>query len=1078
MKKILFSIFVVLLCYCTDTLAQCPSGPVILITQQDINDFVTTYPNCTEIEGRLEIRGAVNDLSPLSQITAVGVDLWLLNNNILPNLQGLENLTTIGRSLWIYQSNGVTDLTGLENITSVPGELRIGRNSSLTNLTGLNNLTSVGTWVWIEDNNNLIGLNDLGNLMTIGDYLWIESNDKLTNLTGLENLSSIGSSLEIKDNNSLVDLTGLQNLTSIPTYLQILENNTLTSLNGLNNLNTIGTSLVIGENNWLNDLTVLQNISSLGDRLSIFANNSLSSLQGLNNIVSVANFVVIDDNPLTDLQGLESLNSIGSFLKIQDNDLITNLNGLASLNTIQGDLSIRYNNVLTDITGIENINYTDITDLHINQNPQLSVCEVSNICDYLDNNGSVTITGNALGCISLEQVSNACMGIGVCPDDIVFSSQQEVDDFAAAYPYCTEIPGDVTITGADIANIDGLTQLTSIGGNLTITSTDIFDVYGLMNIVNVGGSIEISNNIMLTEITYLQDILSVGGDLSILNNPLLASLRGLENIDETTINNLEIDGNAQLAICGFPNICNYLSTGGTAAISANALGCDSSQEVQAVCSECPDSDVHLLTQADVNQFIVLYPNCTQLLYSLTIDDDFDYSGINDLSPLSKLTAIDGNLNIENADSLTNLTGLDNLAFVGGRLIIDYNLNLSDLAALNSLLFVGKDLNIIYNPNLNNLIGLDNLTRIGRDLYVAFSHGFADFVGLNNLSSIGNGLRIQDNHGLVDLSGLENLTLVQGYISIYANTLSTLKGLENLTSTTYSGISISNNPYLSSLSGLENLTSIGYSLNIINNDTLTTLEGLDNLVSISGPLQITDNANLNDLNGIANIDHTTISELLIYDNPNLSVCYVESVCNYLSDDGDFDIQNNMMGCNSDAEIESSCIALPIENVAPFQVYLKGSNAELTWKTATETNNKGFEIQRSKDGIDWETIAWQPGQGNTLTPHSYAYTDEKPLSGTSYYRLKQVDFSGDFSYTNIVSLTYIRPQVSISPNPGRGIFNIGLSQGTYQILNTAGQVIQTGNLKNNTQIDISHEPKGVYFISITIDDYSIIERIVKI
>jgi len=1012
MKNLLFCFLTTLLCV-GSMWAQCPTGTIALITQQDVNDFVTNYPNCTEIESR------------------------------------------IGTDLWIYQCNGVTDLTGLENITSVPGNLRIGRNDVLTNLTGLNNLTSVGEWVWIEDNYYLTDLNGLENLATVGDYMWIEYNDNLSSLAGLGNLTSIGSELDIKVNNSLVDLAGLEGLTYIPTYLEISQNNSLTNLSGLSNISNIGGGLSIGGNYALNDLTGLENISSLEGFLGIGENNNLNSLEGLNNIVSIGgDFRILDNGALPDLQGLENLNSIGGLLYIHDNDALTNLNAIENLNTIQGSLTINSNDVLTDITGIENINYTGITDLFITENTQLSVCDVSNVCEYLDNNGSATIDDNALGCGDLQQVSNACIGIGICPDNIVFSSQQEVNDFATDFPHCTDIPGDVTITSANIADIDRLTQLTSIGGNLTITGTNIFDVYGLMNVASVGGNVQISDNAMLTELTYFQDMSSIGGSLSIVNNPVLASLKGLENINETTISNLELDGNARLAVCGFANICNYLSNGGTAAISANALGCDSSQEVQAVCTECPDEDVDLLTQAEVNQFIVLYPNCTQLLYNLTIDGDFAYSDINDLSPLSNLTAIDGGLNIEDADSLTTLTGLDNIAFVGGSLRLRNNDNLSDLAALNNLLFVRNYLNIIYNPSLNSLTGLDNLTRVGIDLHIAFVNGLTDLAGLNNLSSVGWGLKIDHNEGLVSLNGLENLT-----------------------SANYGSIIISRNSYLNSLSGLEGLKSIGYSLRIRNNDTLTTLEGLDNLVSVNGPLEITNNANLNDLNGIGNINHTNISELLIYDNPNLSICYVESVCNYLADDGDFDIQNNTPGCNSDTEIESSCIALPIENVAPLQVYLKGNAAILTWKTATETNNKGFEIQRSKDAIGWETIAWQTGQGNTLTPHSYTYRDEKPLSGTSYYRLKQVDFNGDFSYTNIVSLTYIRPDVTISPNPGSGVFDIQLTQGTYQILNTAGQIIQTGKLQNNTSIDISHEPQGVYFISINIDDYSMIERFVK-
>lgn len=173
----------------------------------------------------------------------------------------------------------------------------------------------------------------------------------------------------------------------------------------------------------------------------------------------------------------------------------------------------------------------------------------------------------------------------------------------------------------------------------------------------------------------------------------------------------------------------------------------------------------------------------------------------------------------------------------------------------------------------------------------------------------------------------------------------------------------------------------------------------------------------------------------------------------------------------------CNALPIEMTAPLRVHLNNQTAILTWKTATETNNSGFEIQRSKDGIEWQRIGWQVGQGNSLTLHTYTYIDKKPLDGTSYYRLKQVDLNGDFSYSNVVSLRYIRTQVSVYPNPVQDKLYIDTNeQPIDQVLifdMTGRQFI--AKIVNNS-IDVSTFPNGIYTIRLTVKDEDFYKKII--
>lgn len=91
----------------------------------------------------------------------------------------------------------------------------------------------------------------------------------------------------------------------------------------------------------------------------------------------------------------------------------------------------------------------------------------------------------------------------------------------------------------------------------------------------------------------------------------------------------------------------------------------------------------------------------------------------------------------------------------------------------------------------------------------------------------------------------------------------------------------------------------------------------------------------------------------------------------------------------------CGTLPVE-LLHFDVRVDASNAELTWATATETNSDYFAIERSFDGIAWETINYVQSAGNSNQVVEYSYTDENLADGMYYYRLKQVDFDGAFEY----------------------------------------------------------------------------------
>jgi hypothetical protein len=113
-------------------------------------------------------------------------------------------------------------------------------------------------------------------------------------------------------------------------------------------------------------------------------------------------------------------------------------------------------------------------------------------------------------------------------------------------------------------------------------------------------------------------------------------------------------------------------------------------------------------------------------------------------------------------------------------------------------------------------------------------------------------------------------------------------------------------------------------------------------------------------------------------------------------------------------------LRLESIVPieltfFKAFVKGNNVELNWTTATETNNRGFEIQRkqvfsqqsSVGNQEWISIGFLKGNGTSTEPKNYSFVDEGLSSGKFAYRLKQIDFDGSFSYSDIAEVEINNP-----------------------------------------------------------------------
>lgn len=290
--------------------------------------------------------------------------------------------------------------------------------------------------------------------------------------------------------------------------------------------------------------------------------------------------------------------------------------------------------------------------------------------------------------------------------------------------------------------------------------------------------------------------------------------------------------------------------------------------------------------------------------------------LTNLAPLANLTAIPGNLDIHGNDYLTSLSGLDNITSVSGYLIIgdsglgEGNIVLTSIAALENLASVGEYIVIMRNDELLNLNGLEKLTNVPGKLSIAANSSLTSISGLSNVTSIGGWLKIYSNDALSSLSGLDNLITIGDELQIY-------------------------NESLTSLDGLESLSSIGGSLSIGGqfggNPNLADITSLSNLSLIGGYLSIRDNAILTSLSGLDNINPATINSLYIHENPLLSTCEVQSICNYLvSQDADIEIYENATGCSNEAEVIAVCEFTNASELIPeaiFTVYPNPASKEI-------------------------------------------------------------------------------------------------------------------------------------------------------
>lgn len=181
-------------------------------------------------------------------------------------------------------------------------------------------------------------------------------------------------------------------------------------------------------------------------------------------------------------------------------------------------------------------------------------------------------------------------------------------------------------------------------------------------------------------------------------------------------------------------------------------------------------------------------------------------------------------------------------------------------------------------------------------------------------------------------------------------------------------------------------------------------------------------------------------------------------------------NTFGACNGSAQ------SLPV-TLSEFTATPVFNGVKLSWTTASETQNDYFSIERSGDGVTFNAIGEKDGNGTTAHGSSYTFTDEQPLKGNNYYRLKQVDEDDASHYSPVRVVRFGKAeQIAVYPNPtSTGNFNItytAVSEGSLQVslknaagVEVAAQIVNVYKGDNFIPVSSVNSPDGPYWIVIT-------------
>jgi len=179
-------------------------------------------------------------------------------------------------------------------------------------------------------------------------------------------------------------------------------------------------------------------------------------------------------------------------------------------------------------------------------------------------------------------------------------------------------------------------------------------------------------------------------------------------------------------------------------------------------------------------------------------------------------------------------------------------------------------------------------------------------------------------------------------------------------------------------------------------------------------------------------------------------------------------------------------LPVE-LTSFTAKLSKGSVLLSWTTASEKDNEKFVVERSADGEAYSVLKEVAGHGTSSAGYSYSATDLAPLAGTSYYRLRQVDFDGSVNFSPVVTIqndgANLANKLNIYPNPATDHITLDLPKNAgetceVRISTVNGKLMRSLTLDASApQVDVQSLPAGTYILQVQSANTKTVQRLVK-
>src|SRR5690606_19611471 len=596
---------------------------------------------------------------------------------------------------------------------------------------------NIGGNVTISQNSALQDVNGLNFVTSIGGNLTVSNNTQLNSIIGLQNINpGTISALQIQNNTALA----VCNIPNLCTYLlnpsathpRTITGNAAACINEIAVMGSCSLTCPVGDIVFLTQaqvngfLTAYPDCTEITGSLTI-QGNGISNLNGLTNINSISgNLVINQATNLSNLDGLSTLESIGGSMGIAQSG-VQHLDGLNSLTSIGGALVLQANPQLNDISGLASIDPITITGLGLTiiNNPQVSICNLPNLCTYLAYPASShprNIFGNTGDCPTIVEVLTQC---------------------TPPVPEC-EVPTSLSAT------------------ETTVNSTNI-------NWVSAGNPFDLES-VMLGDVPTGSPTFSSINKTHVFHN-LYPDTTYQVYIRQICENNMTSEWSLSLSFSTPPIVEEPEEVEGT-----QSFRFTTQEEIDEFITENPaltviTGNVIIRGGHDIFNLNGL-SNITKINGDLIIGsfNSYNHEGqlvnngnynLSSLSGLNALTQIGGNLIIQNNPILENLSGLSALTTIGGNLTIGEHKRYN--SQHNKILSGG-------NPMLEDLDGLSALTNIGGSLTITDNDALQHINGLSALINVGTNpdtgnVYIGGNAQLLNINGLSSLTEVKGKLSI-------------------------------------------------------------------------------------------------------------------------------------------------------------------------------------------------------------------------------------------------------------------------------------------------------------------------